>query len=75
MPEAEFLAALVDRAGTFLHLELHNLFTNETNHGAGGYSAASFLDTIPLERVMVIHLAGGRWTTTRCLPAVAVAGS
>jgi uncharacterized protein len=61
MPEAEFLAALVDRAGTFLHLDLHNLFTNETNHGAGGYSAARFLDTIPLERVMVIHLAGGRW--------------
>jgi uncharacterized protein (UPF0276 family) len=64
MSEGDFLAALVDRAGTFLHLDLHNLFTNETNHRASGYSAAKFLDTIPLERVIVIHLAGGRWVNT-----------
>lgn len=61
MPEAEFLARLVDLSGTYLHLDLHNLYANAQNHGPGGYSAARFLDTIPLERVICIHMAGGRW--------------
>lgn len=61
MPEEEFLTQVMERAGTYLHLDLHNLFANEVNHRALGYSAARFLATIPLDRIMVIHLAGGRW--------------
>jgi uncharacterized protein (UPF0276 family) len=61
MSEADFLAALVDKAGTYLHLDIHNVFANEVNFKATGYSVAKFLETIPLDRVMVIHLAGGRW--------------
>jgi uncharacterized protein len=61
MPEAEFIAGLVERAGTYLHLDLHNVFANEVNFKADGYSVAKFLDTIPLDRVIVIHVAGGRW--------------
>ena len=61
MPEEEFLAQVVELAGTWLHLDLHNLYTNAVNFGARGYSVERFLATIPLERVIVIHMAGGRW--------------
>lgn len=57
MREAEFLARLVERAGTHLHLDLHNVYTNSVNHG--GFDAWDYLGTIPLDRVIAIHLAGG----------------
>ncbi len=65
MPEEEFLARVVERAGTHLHLDLHNLHANALNHGAHGYSTKRFLATIPLDRVIAIHLAGGRWFEDR----------
>jgi uncharacterized protein (UPF0276 family) len=61
MPEEEFLARVIEQSGTYLHLDLHNLYANAVNHGASGYSIERFLSTIPLDRVMVIHMAGGRW--------------
>jgi uncharacterized protein (UPF0276 family) len=61
MPEAEFLALMLELSGTYLHLDLHNLYANALNHGASGYSIGRFLDTIPLDRVINIHMAGGRW--------------
>ncbi len=61
MREEEFLARVVERAGTWLHLDLHNLYANAANFGGQGYAIERFLSTIPLERVMVIHMAGGRW--------------
>lgn len=61
MPEEEFLARLVEISGTYLHLDLHNLYANALNHGPAGYSISRFLDTIPLERVICVHMAGGRW--------------
>lgn len=61
MPEEEFLAQMVELSGTHLHLDLHNLYANELNHGAHGYSIARFLDVLPLDRVISIHMAGGRW--------------
>ncbi|RQR63033.1 DUF692 family protein [Burkholderia sp. Bp9125] len=61
MEEGEFLARVVELSGTYLHLDLHNLYANAQNHGASGYSTARFLDTIPMDRVICIHMAGGRW--------------
>ena len=61
MPEEEFLARVVERSGTYLHLDLHNLYANAANHGAAGYSIPRFLATIPLDRIIAIHMAGGRW--------------
>ena len=61
MPEEEFLARVVERSGTYLHLDLHNVYANANNHRASGYSIERFLGTIPLDRVIVIHMAGGRW--------------
>jgi uncharacterized protein (UPF0276 family) len=56
---AEFMAGLVERAGTSLLLDLHNVHANDTNHES--FSAADYLATIPLDRVLEIHIAGGQW--------------
>jgi uncharacterized protein (UPF0276 family) len=61
MPEEDFLAMTLELSGTYLHLDLHNLYANGQNHGSRGYSIGRFLDTIPLDRVLNIHMAGGRW--------------
>jgi uncharacterized protein len=61
MPEEEFLARTLELSGTYLHLDLHNLYANALNHGASGYSIPRFLATVPLDRVISIHMAGGRW--------------
>jgi uncharacterized protein (UPF0276 family) len=58
MHEAEFMARLVERAGTFLHLDLHNIHANAQN--IAGFDLEDYLDTIPLDRVIAAHLAGGR---------------
>jgi uncharacterized protein (UPF0276 family) len=60
MPEAEFMARLVEAAGTYLHLDLHNIYTNSVN--LKGFDCRAYLDTIPLDRVVAIHLAGGRYS-------------
>jgi len=59
--EEEFLARILEQSGTYLHLDLHNLYANAQNHSASGYSIQRFLGTIPLDRVITIHMAGGRW--------------
>jgi uncharacterized protein (UPF0276 family) len=61
MPEEDFLAEFLELSGTYLHLDLHNLYANGQNHSANGYSIKRFLDTIPLDRIINIHMAGGRW--------------
>lgn len=57
MPEEEFLARLVEAADTYLLLDLHNLYTNAMN--LPGYDCQRYLDTIPMDRVVGIHLSGG----------------
>jgi uncharacterized protein (UPF0276 family) len=57
--EAEFIAELVERAQTHLLVDLHNVFANSVDHP--GYDRWAFLRTIPLDRVMEVHLAGGQW--------------
>jgi uncharacterized protein len=56
--EAEFIAQLVERAQTYLLLDLHNLYSNSVNFE--GYDVWQFLRTIPLDRVIEIHIAGGQ---------------
>ncbi|KPB68833.1 DUF692 domain-containing protein [Pseudomonas cannabina] len=59
MREAEFLARLVQRSGTFLHLDLHNIYTNHLN--LKGFDLKDYMDTLPLDKVISVHLAGGSW--------------
>jgi uncharacterized protein (UPF0276 family) len=57
--EAEFIAELVERAGTHLLVDLHNIHANSVDHP--NYDPWAFLRTIPLDRVLELHLAGGEW--------------
>jgi uncharacterized protein (UPF0276 family) len=57
--EAEFLARLTEAAGTFLHLDLHNVYTNSVN--LPGYRCDEYLAELPLDRVVAIHIAGGSY--------------
>jgi uncharacterized protein (UPF0276 family) len=58
MDEADFLAEVAEGSGCGLLLDVANLHCNAMNHG---YDPIAFLDRLPLERVMQVHLAGGVW--------------
>jgi uncharacterized protein len=55
-PDAAFVAAVVEAADCGILLDLHNVLCNARN---GRQSVADFCDSIPLERVWELHLAGG----------------
>jgi uncharacterized protein (UPF0276 family) len=55
MSEAEFLAAVAERADCDILLDVNNVHVSAFNHG---FSAESYLATIPTARVKQIHLAG-----------------
>jgi uncharacterized protein (UPF0276 family) len=56
LDEAAFLAELLERTGTWLLLDVANLYANARNHGG---DPLAFLDALPLERVAYVHVAGG----------------
>jgi uncharacterized protein len=56
LSEEEFLNELCRRSGCGVLLDLHNLYTNATNHG---FDAADYLDNLDLANVTEIHVAGG----------------
>lgn len=56
--EAEFIAGVVEKAQTHLLVDLHNLHANSMNFE--GYDPYHFLRTIPVDRVLEIHIAGGQ---------------
>ena len=58
MDEAEFLTELTYRTECGLLLDVTNLYTNAVNHG---FDPADFLNRLPLERVVQLHVAGGHW--------------
>ena len=55
MTEWEFLSALTARTGCYLLLDINNIYVSGTNHG---FDPKVYLDAIPADRVLQIHLAG-----------------
>lgn len=55
MPEQEFIAELAERADCGILLDVNNVYVSAFNHG---FDAEKFIDEIPAERVVQIHLAG-----------------
>jgi uncharacterized protein len=53
--EIEFVLDVLDRSGAKLLLDVNNVFVNARNHG---FDAYAYLDRIPAERVVQIHVAG-----------------
>ena len=55
IPEHEFLAELAERADCGILLDVNNVFVSAYNHG---FDAKAYIDAIPADRVVQIHLAG-----------------
>lgn len=55
VPEWEFLAALCERTGCGLLLDVNNVFVSGRNHG---FDAERYIRALPHARVVQIHLAG-----------------
>jgi len=56
MTEGEFCCEIVEATGCDLLLDVSNLYANARN---AGRDPAAWLETFPLERVGMVHLAGG----------------
>ena len=55
LDEAAFLSAIVAESGCALLLDVNNVYVNAHNHG---FDAFAFIDTLPRDAVVQIHLAG-----------------
>ena len=55
MPEWEFLSALAKKTDCGLLLDVNNVFVSAHNHG---YDAVNYIDSLPHERIVQMHLAG-----------------
>jgi uncharacterized protein (UPF0276 family) len=55
MTEWEFLGELVERADCAVLLDVNNVFVSSVNHG---FDPVEYLDAVPADRVVQIHLAG-----------------
>lgn len=55
MSENEFIQEIVERSGCELLLDVNNVYVNAFNHG---YDSKKFIDSIPLDKVSYIHMAG-----------------
>ncbi|HVJ88499.1 MAG TPA: DUF692 domain-containing protein, partial [Labilithrix sp.] len=58
MTEAEFIASVCEAADCGLMLDVNNAWVNATNFG---YDVDEWMRTIPLERVVQMHVAGHDW--------------
>lgn len=61
MPEADFLAAVAERADCDILLDLNNIRVNHKNHGAADLQ--DFIARIDLGRVSYLHVAGHEFDT------------
>ena len=55
MSESAFINNIVTESGCNLLLDVNNVFVNGSNHG---YDPYQFIDTMPLDKVTYIHMAG-----------------
>jgi len=55
MQEWEFYSAVVEKADIYMMLDVNNIYVSSRNHG---FSPMDYVNNIPMERVLQIHLAG-----------------
>lgn len=58
MGEAEFIARVCERADCLLMLDVNNAYVNAQNFG---HDVRAWLRTVPLDRVVQMHVAGHDW--------------
>lgn len=55
MSEVEFVRAVIKEADCLLHLDVNNVYVNSVNHR---FDPAAFIDGLPTERIVYMHMAG-----------------
>lgn len=65
MSEPEWIARLCDEADCALLLDVNNVYVSSRNHD--DFDAQSYLDIVPLDRVVQVHLAGHTDKGTHCI--------
>ncbi len=55
MPEWEFLSEIAEKADCGILLDCNNVFVSAFNHG---FDATAYVDAMPADRIVQIHLAG-----------------
>jgi len=58
MDEGRWVRTIIAASGAPLLLDLHNLYANALNFGC---APGDLLLAMPLDRVSIVHLSGGRW--------------
>ncbi len=58
MSDGEFFANIAEQSDCGILLDLHNLWCNQLN---GRQKLMEVIDSLPLERVWEVHIAGGDW--------------
>ncbi len=64
MTEEEFMGRLAEDADCGLLLDVNNIYVSSRNHG---FDPQRYLDAIPLDRIVQIHLAGHTDHGTHCI--------
>ena len=64
MPEWEYLARLAEAADCGLLLDVNNVHVSAVNHG---FDAAAYIEALPAERIVQLHIAGPRDCGTHLL--------
>jgi uncharacterized protein (UPF0276 family) len=55
MDEASFINAVLAEADCLLHLDINNVYVNSVNHG---FDPLAFIQALPVERTVYMHMAG-----------------
>jgi len=69
LEEPGFLSRIVNAPGMHLLLDLHNVHTMAENFG---FDAQAYVDKLPLDRVIEVHLSGGEYSDPAWLASGAV---
>lgn len=62
MDEGRWVRTIVAGSGAPMLVDLHNLYANALNFGR---EPGELLSAMPLDRVSMVHLSGGRWISPR----------
>ncbi|MBX7222116.1 MAG: DUF692 domain-containing protein [Blastocatellia bacterium] len=63
--EAEWVATILRESNCSMLFDLHNVYANAVNFG---FEVQTYFETLPVEHIKALHLAGGRWVRSREYP-------
>lgn len=66
LAEPDWIATCLSNPRTRLLLDLHNVYANAIN---AGFDPMAYVERLPLERVIEIHVSGGSWSSEAWLPS------